>query len=122
MKGATVAIACSGTVTSELALAGCPMVVGYKVSKSTYAIGKHLIRTPWIVLLNIAAGRAIVPELIQHACTGDALAALAGERLDDAALRARQIADQNAALDVMGRGGPDPAVKAAEVVAGYLKR
>lgn len=120
MKGATVAIACSGTVTSELALAGCPMVVGYKVSKTTYAIGKHLIRTPWIVLLNIAAGRSIVPELIQHACTGEALAALAGERLDNATLRARQIAEQNAALQVMGRGGPDPAVKAAEVVAGYL--
>jgi lipid-A-disaccharide synthase len=120
MKGATVAIACSGTVTSELALAGCPMVVGYKVSKTTYAIGKHLIRTPWIVLLNIATGRAIVPELVQHACTGENLARLAAERLDDPALRARQIADQNAALEVMGRGGPDPAIKAAEVVAGYL--
>ena len=120
MKGATVAIACSGTVTSELALAGCPMVVGYKVSKATYAIGKHLIRTAWIVLLNIAVKRAIVPELLQDACTGEALAALVAERLDDPALRARQIADQNKALEIMGRGEADPAAKAADVVAGPL--
>ena len=120
MKAATVAIACSGTVTTELALAGAPMVVGYKVSGITYAIGKRLIRTAWIVLLNIAAGRTILPELIQHDCTGERLAAEVVARLDDPALRTRQIDNQNAALEVMGRGAPDPAIKAAEVVAGFL--
>jgi len=120
MKAATVAIACSGTVTTELALAGAPMVVGYKVSGITYAIGKRLIRTAWIVLLNIAAGRTIIPELIQHDCTGERLAAEVVARLDDPALRTRQIDNQNAALEVMGRGAPDPAIKAAEVVAGFL--
>ena len=96
------------------------MVVGYKVSGITYAIGKRLIRTAWIVLLNIAAGRTIIPELIQHDCTGERLAAEVVARLDDPALRTRQIDNQNAALEVMGRGAPDPAIKAAEVVAGFL--
>ncbi len=121
MKAATLALACSGTVTTELALAGAPMVVGYKVSPVTYAIGKRLIRTKWIVLLNIAAGNTIVPELLQHDCEGPRLAAEAAVLLDDPALRAVQTVNQNAALKVMGLGAPDPAVRAAEVVAGYLK-
>ena len=121
MKAATVTMACSGTVTTELALAGAPMVVGYKVSPVTYAIGKRLIRTKWIVLLNIAVADTIVPELLQHECEGPRLAAEIATLLDDPALRDVQVADQNAALKVMGLGAPDPAIIAAEVVAGYLK-
>jgi lipid-A-disaccharide synthase len=116
MKAGTVALACSGTVTTELALAGCPMVVGYRVGEITYQILRHLVRTRYITLFNIAAGEAAAPELIQHACNGAALAAAVAARLDDPGLRARQIAAQNAALLKMGRGGPDPAERAAEVV------
>ncbi|MDR3507271.1 MAG: lipid-A-disaccharide synthase [Caulobacteraceae bacterium] len=121
MKAAAVALACSGTVTTELALAGCPMVVGYRIGNVTYAIAKHMILTPYITLLNIAAGSAIVPELIQGACNGAALARAVAERLDDAALRQRQVVAQNAALDTMGRGGPDPSERAAEVVIEMLR-
>jgi len=113
---ATVALACSGTVTTELALAGAPMVVGYRIGALTYAILKRLIRTPWITLFNIAAGRFVAPEFVQHECTGENLARALAERLDDPALRARQVADQNAALETMGRGGPDPSEAAAEAV------
>lgn len=120
MKAATVALACSGTVTTELAMAGAPMVVGYRVGRLTHAILKQIIKTPWVVLFNIAAKRFIAPELIQYDCTGPKLAAAVAARLDDPALRARQIADQNDALDAMGRDAPDPAEKAAAVVAGYL--
>jgi lipid-A-disaccharide synthase len=116
MKAATVALACSGTVTTELALAGCPMVVAYRVGAITYALLKPLIRTPYITLLNIAAGRAVVPELIQADCNGPALAAALAARLDDPAGRAEQIAAQNAALDRMGRGQPDPSEAAANAV------
>ncbi|MDR3512157.1 MAG: lipid-A-disaccharide synthase [Caulobacteraceae bacterium] len=121
MKAATVALACSGTVTTELALAGCPMVVAYRVGAITYALIKPLIRTPFITLLNIAAGRAVAPEMIQKDCNGPALARVLAERLDDPALRARQVADQNDALERMGRGQPDPSERAAEVVAGMLE-
>jgi lipid-A-disaccharide synthase len=113
---ATVALACSGTVTTELALAGTPMVVGYRIGALTYAILKRLIRTPWITLFNIAAGRFVAPEFVQHECTGENLARALAERLDDPDLRARQVAEQNDALARMGRGGPDPSEAAAEAV------
>ena len=122
MAAATVALACSGSVTTELALAGCPMVVAYKVGAITAMVVRIIIRTPYITLFNIAAGAAVAPEFIQENCTGEKLAQALAARLDDAALRERQIAAQTAALQKMGRGGPDPAEKAAEVVAGILKK
>ena len=120
MKAATVALACSGTVTTELALAGCPMVAAYKVGAITYTLLKSLIRTPYITLLNIAAGEAVVPEMIQRNCNGPRLAQALADRLDDADLRARQVIAQNAALERMGRGQPDPSERAAEVIADLL--
>ncbi len=119
---ATVALACSGTVTTELALAGVPMVVGYRIGAATYTILKLLIRTPWITLFNIAAGRFVAPEFVQGECTGEKLAAAIAERLDDPALRKRQVAEQNAALELMGRGGPDPSEAAADAVLKVLAR
>ena len=113
---ATVALACSGTVTTELALAGAPVVVGYRIGKISYFLLKRLIRTPYITLFNIAARRFIAPEFVQHECTGENLARAIAERLDDPGLRARQVAEQNAALELMGRGGPDPSEAAAQAV------
>ena len=122
MKAATVALACSGTVTTELALAGCPMVVGYRLGPLTYAILKRLIRTRYITLLNIAAQDFVAPEMIQDDCNGPALAREVGLRLDDAALRGRQVERQNAALLKMGRGGPDPNEAAANAILDLLER
>ena len=116
MKAATVALACSGTVTTELALAGCPMVVAYRLAPLTYAILKRLVRTKYVTLFNIAAQDFVAPELIQDACNGPALAREVALRLDDPALRAAQVDRQYEALDRMGRGGPDPNVAAAEAV------
>ena len=62
---ATPTSACSGTVTTELAMAGPPVVVGYKIGGLSYAILKRLVRTRWISLVNIAAGRMVMPEFIQ---------------------------------------------------------
>jgi lipid-A-disaccharide synthase len=117
MRGATLALACSGTVTTELALAGCPMVVAYRISGLTYVLVKMAIRTRWITLINIAAGREIAPELIQHRCTGPELAKALALRLDDEALRLRQIAEQTEALGRLGPvGGADPSERAADAV------
>ncbi|MGE5152032.1 MAG: lipid-A-disaccharide synthase, partial [Rhodospirillaceae bacterium] len=120
MKAATVALACSGTVTTELALAGVPMVVGYRLGAITAFIARRLIRTPYITLFNIAAQAFVAPELVQEDCTGPKLAAELAKRLDNPVLRAVQIAAQDAALDRMGRGGPDPSEAAAEAVLGVL--
>lgn len=122
MKTATVALACSGTVTTELALAGCPMVVGYRLGRVTHALMKRLIRTPYITLFNIAAQDVVAPELVQDDCNGPALAAALEARLDDPGLRARQTERQFEALDRMGRGGPDPSEAAADALLALVAR
>ena len=116
MASADVALACSGTVTTELAMAGPPVVVGYKIGGLSYAILKRLVRTPWISLVNIAAGRMVMPEFIQAACTGPALAAVVERLLATPSARADQASAQQEALLKMGRGGPDPSEAAATVV------
>lgn len=122
MQAGTFALACSGTVTLELALAGCPMVVGYRLDPITAFIAMRiLLRTPYISLFNIAAQAFVAPELLQDACNGEHLAREAALRLDDPALRGRQITAQFEALDKMGRGGPDPSDAAAEAVLKVLE-
>lgn len=120
MKAATVALACSGTVTTELAVAGVPMVVGYRLAPVTYAILKRLIRTKWVTLFNIAAQDFVAPELIQDECNGPNLAREVALRLDNLDLRQRQVERQSAALIEMGRGGPDPNEAAADAVLAAL--
>jgi len=121
MRAATVAVACSGTVTTELALAGCPMVVTYRLGPITYAVVRRLIRTPYITLLNVAAQAPVAPELIQDACTGADVARAVARRLDDPALRARQIAAQTAALELMRGGVDDPIGAATDAVIESLR-
>ncbi len=116
MAGADAALACSGTVTTELAVAGCPMVVAYRLDRLTYQIGRRIILTRFITLINIAADEAIVPELIQDDCTGPRLAEALTGRLDDAELRGRQIKAQTRALEALGGRGPAPAVRSADAI------
>lgn len=118
---ATAALACSGTITTELALAGAPMVVAYKVDGLTAVMARVLLRTKWITLFNIAAKAFVAPELVQEDCTGPKIAAAVAPLLDDPARRSRQIAEQNVALEIMGRGLGDPADKSAETIIAVLK-
>jgi lipid-A-disaccharide synthase len=119
---ATAALACSGSVTTELALASCPVVVGYRLSAMTHAILKRLITTRYITLFNIAAGREVAPELVQDRCTGPDLAAAVARLLDDPKARKAQIDDQAAALNALGRRDlGDPAERAADAVISMLK-
>ena len=118
--GATAALACSGTVSTELALAGCPMVICYRLGSLTHAILKRLIRTRYVTLFNVAAGREIARELIQDECTGEALTRAVAPLLDDPGRRKAQAAEQTAALDLMGRGQGDPSGRAAEAVLALL--
>lgn len=117
-----VALACSGTVTTELALAGTPVVVAYRIGAATYAILKLIFKSPWVTMFNIAAKAFVAPEFLQADCTAANLARAVAERLDDPALRAAQVAAQNAALDLMGKGGPDPSEKAADAILTLLDR
>jgi lipid-A-disaccharide synthase len=116
MRGATAALACSGTVSTELALAGCPMVIAYRVDPPTYWVARRIVRTKFATLFNIAVQDFVAPEFIQDDCTPEKLTAAVARRLDDPAFRGAQIERQFAALDRMGRGGPDPSERAAEAV------
>jgi len=122
MKAATAALACSGTVTTELALCGAPMVVAYRLGALTHAVVKRLIRTPYITLFNIAAGRFVAPEFVQERCSGPALAQALAALLDDPAVRAGQIEAQFASLDLMRGGVTDPSGAAADAVIDELGR
>ena len=71
---ADLALAASGTVTVEAALLGTPMVTFYKVTTPSWVAGKLLVRVPFYSMVNLIAGRALVPELMQNQMTGEALA------------------------------------------------
>ena len=120
MKGATVSLACSGTVSTELALAGSPMVIAYRLGELTYWLAKKVVTVRFGTLFNIAADEAIAPEFIQDDCTGANLARAVAERLDDPKLRADQVARQFAALEQMGRGAGDPSELAADALLAFL--
>jgi lipid-A-disaccharide synthase len=74
VRACDLVLTASGTVTLESAIMGTPMVIIYRVSKLSEAIGRLLIRTPFIGLPNLIAGRAISPELIQDAANPQSLA------------------------------------------------
>ena len=120
MVSGDAALACSGTVTTELALAGRATVVAYRVGEVTYQLLRWLVRTPYAALVNIAAGAEVMPERLQHDCTGEKLAQALAPLLDDPAARASQVAAQDAALQKMGRGRGDPSARAAEAVVAIL--
>jgi lipid-A-disaccharide synthase len=72
---ARVALTKSGTSTLELALAGVPMVVTYRVNPITAAIVRRVVKVSYAAMVNLLAGREVVPELIQQHCTPERLAA-----------------------------------------------
>ena len=74
MIASNAAILASGTVALECMLAKCPMVVGYKMKAFTFWLAKKLIKTAYVSLPNILAGKEIVPELLQHDCTPENIA------------------------------------------------
>ena len=118
---ARAALAKSGTVTLELALAGVPMVAAYRVSSLDYAVGRLLVQVPSIILANLVLGENVVPEFIQDDCTaeklGDALVPLIGDTIE----RRRQI-EAFAKLDrIVEFDARTPAQRAADIVLAGLR-
>jgi len=74
MAHADLALAASGTVTVEAALLGTPMVTFYRVTGLSWLMGKFLVDIPFYSMVNLIAGRAVVPELMQSQMTGENLA------------------------------------------------
>lgn len=113
MLHADAAIVTSGTATLEAGWFGTPMAVVYKTSSLTYAIGRMLVDVNHISLVNIVAGRGIVPELLQHDCTPGRLAATMGPLLADAAAASAMRKDLALVRERLGAGGASARVAAS---------
>jgi lipid-A-disaccharide synthase len=112
----------SGTSTLELALAGVPMAVTYRVNPMTAAIARRLIRVPHVAMVNLLAGREIVPELLQQDCAPEKLRAVVRTLLTNAGAAAAQR--RAFAGIVTSLAAPDglPADAAAHAVLDVLDR
>jgi lipid-A-disaccharide synthase len=120
---ATVALAASGTVTTEVALQGTPLVIGYRLGWITWAIARaFLFKARFATLMNVAAGAEVAPEFLQTRFTAENVAAAAAPLLDSEDAREDQVRRQDEALALMGRGGRPAAEIAAEAVLETMRR
>lgn len=116
---ARLAVVASGTSTVETALLRTPMVVIYRLSSWTYALGRRLVKTPYFAMVNLIVGHAGVPELIQRDLTASAVIDWAGRLLVDGPERTRQLAHLDAVRERLG--GPGAIGRAAAAVARELQ-
>jgi lipid-A-disaccharide synthase len=113
---ARAALAKSGTVTLELALADIPMVTAYKAGAAEAWIAQRVIRTSSVILANLVIGENVVPEFIQENCTPENLAPALRDILTDSPMRQRQLT-AFAKLDaIMETGKRSPSARAADIV------
>ncbi len=120
MDLARAALAASGTVTLELALAGTPTVVAYRVDRLMAKL-RFLMKVPSVVLANLVLERNIYPELLQDACTADGLAAALRPLLSETPQRREQLdalTETSARMDVLGH---QPSYAAADAVIAVLR-
>ncbi len=113
---ATVALAASGTVSLELALARLPMVIAYRVSSLTATIARRLVRVKYVTIANLVLDKPVVPELLQQDCTPERLAEAVLGLLRDPAARAEQVRLTGEVMRMLGLGGPAPSVRAADIL------
>ena len=118
LAAADLAIVASGTATLEAGLMETPMIIIYRVSRLTYFLGKMFIKVKNIGLVNIIAGKTIVPELIQKEANPQRLAELANQLLGDQQARSRM---KIALSRIKGQlGAPGAAERAAHLAANLL--
>ena len=119
MAYADAAIVTSGTATLETGWFGTPMAVVYRTSMLTYLIGRMLVRVPYIGLVNIVAGRKVVPEFVQGAMTPEALRNEVGRMLSDQAYA--QSIRQGLSVIRKNLGGPGASERVARDVLELVK-
>jgi len=117
---ADLALVASGTATVEAALLGTPMVVFYRVSAATWIVGKPLVNVAHYSMVNLLAGRAIVPELIQGDFTAERLFAEAKKLLENEADRTR-MREELSVVEQSLRADRPAAERAAAVICEGLK-
>ena len=120
-EAADVALAASGTVSTELALSATPMVIGYKVGKLTAMIAKRYIRVPFITLVNLILNRRAIPEFVQDECTPENLSAELVQLITNPAARVAQVTASAEAVRALGLGDERPSLRAARAVLAVLR-
>lgn len=116
MAASNVALAASGTVSLELAMAGVPCVTAHRVWPPTAWILRRMIRIPYVNSVNLLAGHEAIPELLQEKCRPDKLEAELMALLLTPERRRNILEAQNSALRQLGLGGRPPSERAADVV------
>lgn len=118
LSSADIALTASGTATVQCALHDTPMVIVYRVSPFEYFIGRRMVTLDTFGMVNLIAGEKIVPELIQHALTPDAVGNEAISMLTDGARQAR--IREGLARVRQRLGGPGASRRAAEAILGVI--
>ncbi len=115
------AMATSGTIAVELAIAELPCVILYRVGPMSAAVARALLKIKYASLINLLLERPVQPELIQENCTPERAAEVLGRLLNDEGTRVAQVAGCREATALLGRGGEPPSQKAARAVLSMLR-
>ncbi|MBV9551996.1 MAG: lipid-A-disaccharide synthase [Alphaproteobacteria bacterium] len=110
------ALAASGTVALELAMARVPMAIAYRLNVVTEMLLDRLLRVRQVNLINLILGRELVREHLRDDCTPDKLAATLVTLIQDETVRAAHREGYDAAMRLLGGGGMSPSLKAADAV------
>jgi lipid-A-disaccharide synthase len=122
LRIARAALAKSGTVTLELALAGVPMVTAYRTGAIEAWIMLRMIKVRSVILANLVVGDNVVPEFLQADCTPEKLSRALRDVLEESPLRRRQV-DAFAKLDaIMSTGDATPSTRAADIVLATMRK
>ncbi len=120
MRAADATLAASGTVSLELAAAGAPMVIAYRLNPISALIARRLIRIDTATLVNLVTGTRAVPEFLQEDCTPERLIPAVARLLTEPEAAAAQRAAAAETMALLGRGGAPPGLRAARSVLAHL--
>lgn len=118
---ADVALVASGTVTSELALAGVPMAVAYRVGWLTSVIARRIVRVPHVTLVNLLLEREAVPEFLLDRCLAGLLAPCIVRLFRDEGYRSQQKRDLREAMHLLGVDDEAPSKRAARALLEFVR-
>ena len=122
MSAATAAIAASGTVALELAIANVPHVIGYKVAPLTAILVKKFLHIQFVNLSNILLGREIVPELLQDNCQPENIVHYINRFLEKDNLYRYQQEGFKKVQSILGLGEQKPSERAADIILELIKK